>query len=89
MVGPSQLAKKASKFAERAESGYFPDCQDAGRKLPEPKDLKIKEKTKVKSNYPPKKKLKPKSKFGLNCCASLDIVNGNEMGKMQDQLLRA
>eukprot|EP00984_Skeletonema_dohrnii_P016894 scaffold7576_cov123-Skeletonema_dohrnii-CCMP3373.AAC.1 len=95
MAGPSQLAKKASKFVERVESGDFPDCQDcfgvAGRKLPEPKDLKIKEKSKVKSTYPPQpqKKLKPKSKFGLNCCASVDIVNSNEMGKMQDQLLRA
>ena len=84
------MAKKASKFVERVESGDFPDCQDcfgvAGRKLPEPKDLKIKEKSKAKSNYPPQpqKKMKPKSNFGLNCCASLDIVNGNEMGKMQD-----
>jgi len=82
MVGPSQMAKKARKFVERVESGDFPDCQDcfgvAGRKLPEPKDLKIKEKSKVKSNYPPQKKLKPKSKFGLNCCASVDIVNAVE-----------
>ena len=54
------MAKKASKFVERVESGDFPDCQDcfgvAGRKLPEPKDLKIKEKSKMKSNYPPQKK---------------------------------
>jgi len=82
MAGPSQMAKKANKFVERVESGDFPDCQDcfgvAGRKLPEPKDLKIKEKSKVKSNYPPQKKLKPKSKFGLNCCASVDIVNAVE-----------
>jgi len=84
MAGPSQMAKKANKFVERVESGDFPDCQDcfgvAGRKLPEPKDLKIKEKSKVKSTYPPQpqKKLKPKSKFGLNCCASLDIVNAVE-----------
>jgi len=79
MVGPSQMAKKANKFVERVESGDFPDCQDcfgvAGRKLPEPKDLKIKEKSKAKSNYPPQK---PKSKFGLNCCASVDIVNAVE-----------
>mmetsp|Transcript_23288 Transcript_23288/g.38391 ORF Transcript_23288/g.38391 Transcript_23288/m.38391 type:complete len:562 (+) Transcript_23288:61-1746(+) len=78
MFGPMQLAKKANKFVERVESGDFPDCQDcfgcAGRKLPDPKELKIKEKSMVKSNYPPQKKSKPKSKLSLNCCATVDVI---------------
>jgi len=77
LFGPLQMAKKANKFVERVESGDFPDCQDcfgcAGRKLPQPNELKIKEKPKVKSNYPPQKKSKSRSK--LSCCATVDVVH--------------
>ena len=38
--------------------------------LPKPGEIKIKKKSKVKSNYPPQKKTKPKSKLGLYCCSS-------------------
>lgn len=78
LFGPSQMAKKAAKFVERVESGDYPDCPNcfgcAGRKLPDPKALKIKDKSKLKSNYTPEKKLKPKSKLRLNCCATVDVI---------------
>jgi len=73
MFGPSQLAKKADKFVEKVENGSYADCKDcfgwAGRQLPEPKELKVKEKSKVKSNYPHGNK---STKF--RCCASADVV---------------
>jgi hypothetical protein len=81
LFGPMQLAKKADKFVERVEAGDFPDCQDcfgcAGRKLPDPKELKIKEKSKVASNYPPQKS-KTKSKMSFNCCSTVDVVEKSE-----------
>ncbi len=80
LFGPSQMAKKAAKFVERVESGDFPETQNcfgcAGRKLPEPKELKIKVKSNLKSNYPPQKKSKSKSKLRLNCCAAVDVIEG-------------
>jgi len=83
MFGPAQMAKKVNIFVERVESGDYPDCQDcfgcAGRKLPQPNELKIKKNSKVKSSYPPQKKSsKPKSKLSLNCCATMDVVNSVE-----------
>jgi len=60
MFGPAQMAKKVKTFVERVESGDYPDCQDcfgcAGRILPQPNELKIKEKSKVENNYPPPRK---------------------------------
>jgi len=78
MFGPAQMAQKSNKFVERVERGDFPDCQDcfgcAGRKLPQPNELKIKEKSMVKSNYPPRKK----SSTTWNCCATVDVVHAVE-----------
>ncbi len=91
LFGPSQMAKKAAKFVERVESGDFPDCQNsfgcAGRKLPDPNELKIKDKSSLKSNYPPQKKLKPKSKLRLNCCAAVDVIE--EKRKVDHQSVKA
>ena len=72
MFGPCQLAKKTDIFVERVESGYYTDCQDcfgcAGQVLPQRGEIKIKKKSKVKSNYPPQKKSKPRFKLSTNCC---------------------
>lgn len=91
LFGPSQMAKKAAKFVERVESGDYPDCQNcfgcAGRKLPDPNELKIKDKSNLKSNYPPQKKLKPKSKLRLNCCAAVDVIE--EKGEVGHEVVKA
>jgi len=84
LFGPSQMAKKAAKFVERVERGDFPETQNcfgyAGRKLPDPKELKIKDKSNLKSNYPPRKKCEPKSKLRLNCCATVDVIEEKRGG---------
>lgn len=88
--GPLQLAKKTNKFIERVENGFFPECQDCfghkDRQLPKPSELKIKDKPKVKSNYPPEKKSKSNSKFRLNCCATMEVVHSVEKATGGDAL---
>jgi len=64
------------------ENGVYPECQDCfghkDRQLPKPSELKIKDKPKVKSNYPPEKESKSNSKFRLNCCATVEVVHSVE-----------